>query len=122
MRSRSIDMRFFWLRGRVEQGQFKVMWHGREQNIADYFTKDLSTKEFTSMRAFIVPEGRRKSVKELVGTSKAGRQEGAADRMVCEEGVFTTETAVSLKDTANHKPHNRTYRAVLVESLSNLNP
>jgi hypothetical protein len=56
-RSRSMDMRFFWLRDRVEQGQFKVMWHGREQNIADYFTKDLPTKEFTSMRAFIVPEG-----------------------------------------------------------------
>jgi hypothetical protein len=93
---------------------------GREQNIADDFTKDLPTKEFTSMRAFIVPEGRRKSVKELVGTSKAGSQEGAADRMVC-EGVFTTETVVSLKDTANHKPHNRTYHAVLVESLSNLN-
>jgi hypothetical protein len=62
------------------------------------------------------------SVKELVGTSKAGSQEGAADRMVCEEGVFTTETVVSLKDTANHKPHKRTYHAVLVESPSNLNP
>jgi hypothetical protein len=62
------------LQDRVEQWQFKVMWHGREQNISDFFTKDLPTKEFTSIRALIVPEGRRKSVKELVGTRKTGRQ------------------------------------------------
>jgi hypothetical protein len=121
-KSRCMDMRFFWLKDRVEQGQFCVKWHGREQNIADYFTKDLPTKLFAEMRPYIVLEGERRSVKELVGTSKYGRKEGDTDGMVCEEGVFRTEIAVSPKDTAgHHKPRNRTYCSVVRgESNNNL--
>jgi hypothetical protein len=66
------------------------------------------------MRAYIVHEGERRSVKELVVTSKSGRKEGEADGMVCEEGVFKTETTVSPKDTAgHHKPRNRTSSSVV---------
>lgn len=38
-RSRAMDMRFYWVRDRVKQGQFRVYWAPAETNLADYFTK-----------------------------------------------------------------------------------
>ena len=38
-RSKAIDMRFCWLKDRVEQGQFKIYWAPGDENWADYFTK-----------------------------------------------------------------------------------
>jgi hypothetical protein len=103
-KSRAMDMRFFWLRDRVEQGQFNVTWHSREQNLADYFTKDLPAKDFVRLRSFVVPENGRRSVKELVGTSSRTPEESAENGMVCEEGVFKTENVVTPGDTGRHKP------------------
>jgi hypothetical protein len=38
-RSKAMDMRFYWLRNRVYQGQFRVHWKKEALNLADYFTK-----------------------------------------------------------------------------------
>jgi hypothetical protein len=38
-RSKGIDMRYYWLRDRVQQGQFSVQWEPGKFNLADYFTK-----------------------------------------------------------------------------------
>jgi hypothetical protein len=38
-RSKAIDMRYYWLRDRVRQGQFYVIWQKGVLNLADYFTK-----------------------------------------------------------------------------------
>ena len=38
-RSKAIDMRFYWLRDRVKQGQFNVYWEPGQHNLADYVTK-----------------------------------------------------------------------------------
>ena len=38
-RSKSIDMKFYWLISRVEQNQFRIYWDRGETNLADYFTK-----------------------------------------------------------------------------------
>jgi hypothetical protein len=38
-RSKAIDMRFYWIRDRVRQGQFHVYWKRGSLNKADYFTK-----------------------------------------------------------------------------------
>ena len=38
-RSKAIDMRYYWLRDRVKQKQFRVHWEPGENNQADYFTK-----------------------------------------------------------------------------------
>jgi hypothetical protein len=38
-RSKAIDMRFYWVRDRVRQGQFIVHWKRGPTNMADYFTK-----------------------------------------------------------------------------------
>jgi hypothetical protein len=34
-----MDMRFYWIKDRVRQGQFNVYWGPGYQNLADYFTK-----------------------------------------------------------------------------------
>ena len=38
-RSKAIDMRFYWIRDRVRQGQFRILWKKGILNKADYFTK-----------------------------------------------------------------------------------
>jgi hypothetical protein len=38
-RSKAIDMRFYWIRDRVKQNQFEIVWQKGSENLADYFTK-----------------------------------------------------------------------------------
>jgi hypothetical protein len=38
-RTKTMDMRFCWIKNRVKQGQFNVYWGPGYQNLADYFTK-----------------------------------------------------------------------------------
>jgi hypothetical protein len=40
-RSKSMDMRFHWIRDRIKQGQFTVSWQKGADNLADFFTKAL---------------------------------------------------------------------------------
>jgi hypothetical protein len=37
--SRAIDMRFYWVRDQVRQGQFDIHWKPGKVNLADYYTK-----------------------------------------------------------------------------------
>jgi hypothetical protein len=37
--SKAFDMRFYWLRDRIAQGQFELIWRKGILNMADYFTK-----------------------------------------------------------------------------------
>ena len=37
--SKAVDMRFYWIRDRVRQGQFLIHWKPGTENYADYFTK-----------------------------------------------------------------------------------
>ena len=34
-----MDMRFYWVKCRIAQGQFKLLWRSGRENLADYFTK-----------------------------------------------------------------------------------
>jgi hypothetical protein len=38
-RSKAMDMRYYWIRDRVRQGQFHVYWRRGSSNRADYYTK-----------------------------------------------------------------------------------
>jgi hypothetical protein len=49
-RSKAMDMRFYWLRDRVRQGQFHVYWKAGAGNKADYFTKHHPTSHHRTMR------------------------------------------------------------------------
>ena len=40
---KAIDMRFYWLRDRENQKQFRSHWYKGEDNLTDYFTKNHAT-------------------------------------------------------------------------------
>jgi hypothetical protein len=50
-RSKAIDMRFYWIRDRVRQGQFVICWKKGSHNRADYFTKHHSTAHHQAIRS-----------------------------------------------------------------------
>ena len=53
-RSRAIDMRFYWVRDRVNQQQYYVYWAPAHQNLADYFTKHHTPSHHRKMRKYFV--------------------------------------------------------------------
>jgi len=55
-RSKAIDMRFYWVRDRVRQGQFLIHWRRGTDNLADYFTKHHSPSHHRLMRSrYLLP-------------------------------------------------------------------
>ena len=52
-KSKSMDMRFFWLRDRLKQGQFAVQHLAGRWNIADFFTKSLPKEKFEQFYAYL---------------------------------------------------------------------
>ena len=53
-RSKSIDMRFHWLRDRIRQGQFEYQWRKGANNLADFFTKALPVHKHLELMPFLV--------------------------------------------------------------------
>ena len=53
-RSRAIDMRFNWVRDRVNQQQYHVYWAPAHHNLADYFTKHHTPSHHRKMRKYFV--------------------------------------------------------------------
>jgi hypothetical protein len=49
-----MDMRFYWIKDRVKQGQFNVYWGPGFQNLADYFTKHHSPAHHKRMREIYI--------------------------------------------------------------------
>jgi hypothetical protein len=52
-RSKSMDMRFFWLINRVQQEQFRVAHIAGKYNFSDHFTKTLPKKIFSMFVPFL---------------------------------------------------------------------
>lgn len=50
-RSKAMDMRFYWIRDRVAQGDFLIHWRRGTDNLADYFTKHHSPAHHRLMRS-----------------------------------------------------------------------
>ena len=48
--SKAMDMRFYWVQDRVQQGQFHIHWQQGDLNLADYFTKHHPPAHHTKMR------------------------------------------------------------------------
>ena len=49
-------MRFYWLKDRVEQGQFRIYWAPGDENWGDYFTKHHPITHHIKMRSCILKE------------------------------------------------------------------
>ncbi|KAI2502091.1 Reverse transcriptase (RNA-dependent DNA polymerase) [Fragilaria crotonensis] len=50
-RSKAIDMRFYWIRDRVRQGQFQIYWSKGTTNRADYFSKHHPASHHQAIRS-----------------------------------------------------------------------
>jgi hypothetical protein len=57
-RTKSIDMRFHWVRDRVRQRQFKVIWYPGWSNLADFFTKNHPPAHHRRTRRLFVDDHR----------------------------------------------------------------
>ncbi len=53
-RSKSMDVRFFWLRDRIRRGQFAVKHLAGRWNIADFFTKSLPKENFDQFHPYVI--------------------------------------------------------------------
>jgi hypothetical protein len=94
-RSKSMDMRFYWLKDRVKRKQFKVLWCKGHRNISDHLTKDLPTQQLKSLQSFAIGNSERcRSVIELP-SYKASR---LGDKCKA-RGVCSSETETSPQDT-----------------------
>jgi hypothetical protein len=67
--SKSMDMRFYWLQDRVEQGQFKMFWAPGKINLADYHSKVQPTTVHRALRPIYLYE-KGKSPTTLQGCDK----------------------------------------------------
>ena len=48
--SKTMDMRFYWLQDRVDQGMFRVYWGPGKENLADYYTKRFTATHHKKVR------------------------------------------------------------------------
>jgi hypothetical protein len=55
-RSKSMDVRFFWLRDRVQKAQFIIRHLAGRWNISDFFTKPLPKDKFEQFKPFLIVE------------------------------------------------------------------
>ena len=53
-KSRAMDMRYYWLRDRIKQGQFMIYWRPGTENYGDYFTKHHPTAHHQKMRSVYI--------------------------------------------------------------------
>ena len=67
-RSKSMDMRYHWIRDRVKLKDFKIVWRPGSDSIADYLTKTQPVAMVLKMRKFFV-----KDVPPVFPTSQAKR-------------------------------------------------
>jgi len=54
--SKAFDMKFHWIRSRVQQRHFQVVWAKGSDNLADIFTKALSVKDHLAIRSNYVQD------------------------------------------------------------------
>ena len=66
-RSRSMEMRFFWVIDQVKQKYFDVQWQPGAENLADYFTKDFTNSNHKAVRQWYLREVN----KEILATSSS---------------------------------------------------
>jgi hypothetical protein len=74
--SKSIDIRFHWIRDRIRQGQFQVSWIKGATNLADFFTKALPAHRHRELKPLLVrgvPDPANPSLPKQLQRSRAHR-------------------------------------------------
>jgi hypothetical protein len=65
-RSKSIDMRFHWIRDQVRQNQFYLVYIPTKENIADYMTKNLPKELHDRFTFYLVRDTTNTATKCLI--------------------------------------------------------
>ena len=55
-RSRSMEMRFFWVTYQVKNGFMDIQWHPDQENLADYTSKHHDNKQHQIVRPWYIQE------------------------------------------------------------------
>ena len=50
-KSKAMDMRFYWIKDRIEQGQFRVFWRPGPENLGDYHSKHHPPEHHIAVRS-----------------------------------------------------------------------
>jgi hypothetical protein len=70
-RTKAMDMRFYWLRDRAAQDQFRYYWRPGSKNLADYWTKHHPGTHHENMRAeFLTPKWYLEELRRKRATSR----------------------------------------------------
>jgi hypothetical protein len=116
-----MDMRFWWLVDRTEQGQFRIFWAPGKLNLADYYTKKHPASHHTKVRPiYLYIEGKSPSLTQ--GCDKI-LTSGSTERLqyhkellsglkheLAEQLInFLTPQTTNLPVVANHKSLAVTY-------------
>ena len=101
-RSKAIDMRFYWVRDRVNQNQFLVYWIPGANNVGDYVSKHHSLAHHQTMRP--------KCFLNLVFQNPSSYTENCLKRLsICLQrgGYYPTinSSLVRYDSYCRHKPH-----------------
>jgi hypothetical protein len=109
-RSKSMDMRFWWLADRVEQKQFRIFWAPGSVNLADYFSKKHPASHHVKVRPiYLYMEGKSPSL--LQGCAKILTSGTTSCQRIATSRLRTGEQArrpdlkqshTKLRQTANH--------------------
>ena len=102
-RSKAMDMRFYWIRDRVNQGQFKVLWQRGSTNLADYFTKHHPPSHHLAMRKIYLQEPKMKIQPEREGVLiRQARLTDHSDESKPEHGSDMPKTALYTQTSHFH--------------------
>jgi len=97
-RSRAIDMRFYWVRDRVQQGQFIIYWAPGSINLADYYTKHHSPAHHRKMRATYLHTPNAANIVVKLSTGQSALR-GCVDSHVTHLDAHATHTGILRQDT-----------------------
>ena len=78
-RSRAFDMRFYWIKDRVKQGQFHLYWQPGKTNLAEYFTKHHPTSHHRKMRYIYLTPPKTKTSGEAFYCTGADLAQGCVE-------------------------------------------
>jgi hypothetical protein len=112
-RSKAIDVRFYWLRDRVKQGQFFVFWDSGKNNLADFHTKHhppIHHKRLRSIYTFVEglsPESLQGCIKVLNPDCKDGQTKSTMYNNRNPNGLLASTTAIRwMAGRAHGRTHN----------------
>ena len=117
-RSKAIDMRFYWLRDRVQQGQFKIYWAPGEENWGDYYTKHHPPIHHIKIRPCILNEPNSPNdMQGCVDILKARLTRNPARKSIINHTTKTERTVTVIRPTRDLNKVLRILRTLEARSL-----